>query len=79
MIINPGSKHFESRNPGAFFVALSHAKCAGNETTDPDFAWHPDILVNEDRLYFVVETQSLKLRNNEMKIANITKQTKKRI
>ena len=58
MIMNPGSKHFESRNPGAFFVALSHA---GNETTDPDFAWHSDILVNEGRLCFVVKTQSMKL------------------
>ena len=77
IIINPGTKHFESRNPGALFVALSRAKCAGNETTDPDFAWHPDILVNEDRLCFVVNTQSMKLRNNEMKrIANLTQQTK---
>ncbi|XP_053391813.1 uncharacterized protein LOC128554571, partial [Mercenaria mercenaria] len=44
IIINPGPRQFESRNPGALFVALSRAKSAGNETTVPDFAWHPSVL-----------------------------------
>ena len=50
IVINPGTQSFESRNPGALFVALSRAKCSGNDTNDPDFAWHPSILVNEDRI-----------------------------
>jgi hypothetical protein len=50
IIINPGIRSFESRNPGALFVALSRAKSAGNNTSPPDFAWHSSILVNEDRL-----------------------------
>ncbi|EDO35599.1 predicted protein, partial [Nematostella vectensis] len=35
-------------NPGALFVALSRAKSAGGEGADPDFAFHGDVLVNED-------------------------------
>jgi hypothetical protein len=37
IIINPGTKQFESRNAGALFVALSRAKSAGDLHTDPDF------------------------------------------
>ena len=50
MIINPGIRSFESRNPGDLFVALSRAKSAGNNTSPPDCAWHSSVLVNEDRL-----------------------------
>ena len=46
IIIGPGTKYFESRNPGALFIALSIAKTADGEYSD--FAWHPDVLVNED-------------------------------
>jgi hypothetical protein len=48
IVINPGTKAFESRNPGALFLALSRAKSSGTKNRDPDFAWHPDILVNEE-------------------------------
>uniref|UniRef100_K1R3P6 IQ motif and SEC7 domain-containing protein 2 n=1 Tax=Magallana gigas TaxID=29159 RepID=K1R3P6_MAGGI len=50
IVIHPGDKKFEARNPGALFVALSRAKSAGGEDEDPDFAWHPHVLINEDRL-----------------------------
>jgi hypothetical protein len=50
IIINPGIRLFESRNPGALFVALSRAHSAGNNISPPDFAWHSSVLVNEDRL-----------------------------
>ena len=77
IIINPGSKQFESRNPGALFVALSRAKCAGSNTSDPDFAWHPEILVNEDRLCHIVNTKTVRWRNAEIKrIATLTECTK---
>lgn len=41
IVINPGTRAFESRNPGALFVAISRAKYTGKDNTDPDFAWHP--------------------------------------
>jgi hypothetical protein len=50
---------FESRNPGALFVALSRAKSAGNDFVDPDFAWHSSVLVNEDRLCHVVKSATV--------------------
>jgi hypothetical protein len=53
IVINPGTQSFESRNPGALFVALSRAKCSGNNTNDPDFAWHPSIL--ETKIGFVIK------------------------
>ena len=37
-VINPGAMSFESRNPGALFVALSRAKSAGSNLLDLDFA-----------------------------------------
>jgi hypothetical protein len=56
---NPGTRAFESRNPGALFVALSRAKSAGNDFADPDFAWHSSVLVNEDRLCHVVKSATV--------------------
>jgi hypothetical protein len=47
---------FESRNPGALFVALSRAKSVGSDLSDPDFAWHSSVLVNQDRICHVVTT-----------------------
>ena len=35
IIINPGTRSFESRNPGALFVALSRAKSSGIGFKDP--------------------------------------------
>ncbi|XP_077977441.1 uncharacterized protein LOC144433002 [Glandiceps talaboti] len=56
IVINPGTKQFELRNPGAMFVSLSRAKPAGSFYHDPDFAWNPSVLVNEDRLCFAPKT-----------------------
>ena len=65
-VIDPGTKQFESRNPGALFVALSRAKSAGGPTDLPDFAWHPDILLNPDRLCHVVRTPTTLARCHEV-------------
>ena len=35
IIINPETRSFESRNPGALFVALSRAKSSGIGFKDP--------------------------------------------
>ena len=67
IIISPGSSGFETRNPGALFVALSRAKSAGDGETPPDFAWHPSVLVNEDRLSHVPFTATTKARDREIK------------
>ena len=58
IVIDPGSKQFEFKNPGASFVVLSRAKCAWGPNNLPDFVWHPDVLVNPDRLCHVVKTGS---------------------
>jgi hypothetical protein len=50
IVINPGTRTFESIYPGALCVALSRVKTAGGAGEDPDFSWHPSILINEDRL-----------------------------
>lgn len=78
IVIHPGDKKFEARNPGALFVALSRAKSAGGEDEDPDFAWHPHVLINEDRLCQKVCTETTKARTNEIKrIETITENTKR--
>ena len=66
IVIHPGTKSFESRNPGALFVALSRAKSAGSAGRDPDFAWHPSVLVNEDRLCHKPNNSTMKARSNEV-------------
>ena len=67
IVIDPGSKSFESRNPGALYVALSRAKTAGSAKHDPDFCWNPNILVNEDRLCHKVDTPTTRARDKEIK------------
>ena len=49
IVIHPGKHDFEAKNPGALFVALSRAKSACGEGRDPDFAFHEDVLINDDR------------------------------
>ena len=49
VVVHPGDHGFEARNPRALFVALSGAKSAGGEGRDPDFAFHGDVLINNDR------------------------------
>jgi len=66
IVISPGTTAFESRNPGALFVALSRAKSAGTSSTDPDFAWHENTILNEDRLCHVVSTPTTKARHKEI-------------
>lgn len=66
IIINPGIRSFESRNPCALFVALSRAKSAGNNTPPPDCAWYSSVLVNEDILCHKVNTPTVLARTQEI-------------
>ena len=65
IVINPGKHDFEAKNPGAFFVALSRAKSAGGDGMDPDFAFHEEVLLNDDRLK-PVNTPTTRARALEM-------------
>ena len=65
VVIHPGKHDFEAKNPGALFVALSRAKSAGGEGMDPDFAFHEDVLINNDRLK-PVDTPTTRARAVEM-------------
>ena len=77
VVIHPGKHDFEAKNPGALFVALSRAKSAGGEGADPDFAFHEDFLINEDR-FKPVDTPTTRARAVEMErlrvLANQCKQ-----
>lgn len=76
IVIKPGTKSFESRNPGALYVALSRAKSAGTNSQDPDFAWGPNVLLNEDRLTHKVNTPLTRARADEVKrITNMSQNT----
>ena len=50
VVIHPGKYEFEAKNLGALFVALSRAKSASGRGSDPDFAFHEDVLLNDDKL-----------------------------
>ena len=63
--IHPGKHDFEAKNPGALFVALSQAKSAGGEGINPDFAFHEDFLINDDR-FKPVDTPTTRARAVEM-------------
>ena len=77
IVINPGTRQFESRNPGALFVALSRAKSVGDNTSDPDFAWHPNLILNLNRLCHVPDTPTIRARRQEIaRIARLTTSTK---
>ena len=76
IVINPGTRTFESLNPGALLVALSRAKTAGGHETTPDFAWHPSILVNTDRLCHNVDTPTTRARQAEiLRIKTLSNET----
>jgi hypothetical protein len=79
IVINPGTRAFESQTPGALFVAPSRARSAGSADTDPDFAWHPSILVNEDRLCHAPCTPTVKARYHEiLRIDRLSQNTMKK-
>ena len=67
IVVHPGSKRFESTNPGALFVALSRAKSSGDSSVLPDFAWNPNVLVNDDHLCLRVDNATTRGRSNELK------------
>ena len=56
---------FEARNSGVLFVGLLRAKSAGGEGRDPDFAFHEDVLINNDR-FRPVDTPTTRARAVEI-------------
>ena len=62
---SPRDNGFEARNPGALFVALPRAKSAGGEGRDPDFAFHENVLINNDR-FIPVDTPTTRARAVEI-------------
>ena len=55
---------FEAKNPGTLFVALSRAKSASGRGSDPDFTFHEDLLLYDDRLT-LVNTPTTQARQTE--------------
>ena len=51
--------------PGALFVALSRAKSPCGEGRDPDFAFHEDVLINNDR-FTPVDTPTTRAREMDI-------------
>ena len=70
VVVHPGDHGFEARNPGALFVALSRAKSAGAEGRDPDFAFHEDVLINNNR-FRPVDTPTTRAREMEIERLHI--------
>lgn len=66
IVITPGSCKFESQNPGALYVALSRAKGSGSGDQLPDFAFHPKVLLNADRLQHKPKSKSYQERVKEI-------------
>ena len=53
MLFRSEKYEFEAKNPSTLFVALSRAKSASGRGSDPDFAFHEDVLLNDYRLKLV--------------------------
>ena len=66
IVIHPGSKKFESLNPGALYVALTRAKSSGNSNDLPDFAFNDKILLNADRICHQAKGKTFKAREKEI-------------
>ena len=65
LVTHPEKYEFEAKNPSTLFVALSRAKSASGRGSDPDFAFHEDVLLNDDRLK-LVNTPTTQARQREM-------------
>ena len=76
VVFHPGKHDFEAKNLGALSVALSRVKSTGREGADPDFAFHEDFVIKDDRFEPVntpttcsraVEMERLRVLANECK------------
>ena len=65
VVTHPGKYQFVAKNPDTLFVALSRAKSASGRGSDPDFAFHEDVLLNDDRLK-LVNIPTTQARQTEM-------------
>ena len=66
IVISPGGTDFESKNPGILYVALTRAKTAGDAENLPDFAFHPSVLLNDDRVRHKPNTKMVRMRDAEV-------------
>ena len=77
IVISPGTNAFESRNPGIMYVVFSRAKSAGDDNNLPDFAFHPHVLINQDRVIHSPKTKLLAARTKE--VVRIEKKHRKHV
>ena len=79
VVITPGSCGFESRNPGALYVAASRAKCSGSDDRLPDLAFHEKVILNADRLKHKPNGKIIKEREIEARrLQNAAHATRRR-
>ena len=65
LVTHPEKYEFEAKNPSTLFVALSRAKSASRRGSDPDFAFHEDVLLN-DEILKLIKTPTTQARQTEM-------------
>ena len=66
-MIHPRKHDFCAKNAGTLFVALLRAKSVGKEGVNPNFAFHEDILLDDDALRLVY-TGTTRARAVEMHV-----------
>ena len=77
IVISPGGRAFEARNPGVLYVSLSRAKSAGSVDCLPDFAFNKHTLLNEDRVCFKPNTALTRARAQDIRrLARLSRETR---
>ena len=66
LVTHPEKYEFEAKNPSTLFVALSRAKSASRRGSDPDFAFHEDVLLNDEILKLILRHPTTQARQTEM-------------
>ena len=66
LVTHPEKYEFEAKNPSTLFVALSRAKSASRRGSDPDFAFHEDVLLNDEILKLIKTPHYTQARQTEM-------------
>ena len=66
LVTHPEKYEFEAKNPSTLFVALSRASGRGS---DPDFAFHEDVLLNDEILKLIKTPHYSSKTNRDAKAA----------
>ena len=69
LVTHPEKYEFEAKNPSTLFVALSRAKSASRRGSDPDFAFHEDVLLNDEILKLIKTPHYSSKTNRDAKAA----------